>query len=218
MCLVGNLIWGAGEKGEDVYPDEECRFPLVPISPISSLTSAIAGALQNVASEGRARQGESHGDDRRAGKKRMVKAMQVTYEGVTYVAMESTGVYWKHIYNLLEETGVQPLVVNARDMKNVPGRKTDVKDPEWIADLLRHGFGPSSSCSSPDKRDLSVRPFLEKKLRRQGRSRHTIRAYVARVDKSQRVFRDLVLQKFNIEAGAKNLTQPYRRLYNPDKH
>lgn len=59
-------------------------------------------------------------------------------KGVTHVAMESTGVYvyWKPIYNLLEETGIQPLVVNARDIKNVPGRKTDVKDAEWIADLL----------------------------------------------------------------------------------
>ena len=58
---------------------------------------------------------------------------------VTHVAMESTGVYWKPIHNLLE--GVfELLVVNARAIKAVPGRKTDVKDAEWICDLLRHGL------------------------------------------------------------------------------
>lgn len=56
------------------------------------------------------------------------------------VAMESTGSFWKPLYNLLE--GVLPtvLVVNAAHIKQVPGRKTDVKDAEWIADLLRHGL------------------------------------------------------------------------------
>ncbi|RKO65486.1 IS110 family transposase [Desulfofundulus salinus] len=75
-------------------------------------------------------------------------------KGVTQVAMESTGVYWKPIYNLLEETGIQPLVVNARDIKNVPGRKTDVKDAEWIADLLRHGLLRGSFIPSRGQREL----------------------------------------------------------------
>jgi transposase len=57
----------------------------------------------------------------------------------TCVAMESTGVFWKPIYNLLEEH-FQVLVVNAQHVKTVPGRKTDVKDAEWIADLLAHGL------------------------------------------------------------------------------
>lgn len=60
--------------------------------------------------------------------------------GCTHVAMESTGVYWKPIFNLLEDTGITALVVNAQHIKTVPGRKTDVKDAEWIADLLRHGL------------------------------------------------------------------------------
>ncbi|ALA71871.1 transposase [Geobacillus stearothermophilus 10] len=59
---------------------------------------------------------------------------------VTHVAMESTGVYWKPIYNLLEAEPIDVLVVNAQHIKAVPGRKTDVKDAEWIADLLRHGL------------------------------------------------------------------------------
>src|SRR5438309_765280 len=59
--------------------------------------------------------------------------------GVTHVAMESTGVYWKPIWNLLEGQ-VQLLLVNAQHIKAVPGRKTDVRDCEWIAQLLRHGL------------------------------------------------------------------------------
>jgi transposase len=60
-------------------------------------------------------------------------------QGVTHVAMESTGVFWKPIYNLLEGH-LEVLVVNAQHIKAVPGRKTDVKDAEWIADLLQHGL------------------------------------------------------------------------------
>ena len=76
-------------------------------------------------------------------------------EGVTHVAMESTGVFWKPIYNLLEAS-LTLLLVNPQHIKAVPGRKTDVKDCEWLADLLRHGllqgsFVPnlnSASCAS----------------------------------------------------------------------
>ena len=59
---------------------------------------------------------------------------------VTHVAIESTGVYWHPVYNVLEELGITLLVMNAQHIKAVPGRKTDVKDAEWIADLLRHGL------------------------------------------------------------------------------
>lgn len=62
-------------------------------------------------------------------------------EGCTTVAMESTGVYWKPVYAVLEEAGRFDIVLgNARQMKNVPGRKTDVKDAEWIAQLARLGL------------------------------------------------------------------------------
>jgi transposase len=60
-------------------------------------------------------------------------------EGCTHVAMESTGVYWKPVYALLEGA-CEIIVANARLIKNVPGRKTDVKDADWIADLLCHGL------------------------------------------------------------------------------
>jgi transposase len=74
--------------------------------------------------------------------------------GVTHVAMESTGVYWKPIYNLLEGTGLELLVVNARHIKAVPGRKTDVRDAEWIADLLRHGLLRGSFIPDRGQREL----------------------------------------------------------------
>jgi hypothetical protein len=59
--------------------------------------------------------------------------------GVTHVAMESTGVYWKPVWNVLEGQ-FHLLSVNAQHVKNVPGRKTDVKGSEWIAELLQHGL------------------------------------------------------------------------------
>jgi transposase len=75
-------------------------------------------------------------------------------EACTHVAMESTGVSWRPIYNVLEGTGLTVLVVNARHMKAVPGRKTDVKDAEWIADLLRHGLLTPSFIPDRPQREL----------------------------------------------------------------
>lgn len=72
----------------------------------------------------------------------------------THVAMESTGVLWKPIFNLLEGEAIHPMVVNAQHIKNVPGRKTDVKDAEWIADLLRHGLVRESFIPDKEQREL----------------------------------------------------------------
>src|SRR6201988_5002150 len=74
-------------------------------------------------------------------------------EGCTQVAMESTGVYWKPIYAILEGT-LEIVVANAQHIKKVPGRKTDVKDAEWIADLLCHGLLRSSFVPPKPIRDL----------------------------------------------------------------
>jgi transposase len=70
------------------------------------------------------------------------------------VAMESTGVYWKPVYNLLEELDFKLVVVNAEQIKKVAGRKTDVKDAEWIADLFRHGLLRSSYIPDRPQREL----------------------------------------------------------------
>lgn len=74
--------------------------------------------------------------------------------GVTHVAMESTGVYWKPVYNVLEGYEFKLLVVNAQHIKAVPGRKTDVKDAEWIAELFRHGLLRGSHVPSRPEREL----------------------------------------------------------------
>lgn len=79
--------------------------------------------------------------------------------GCEAVAMESTASYWKPIYNILEASGMTTIVVNAQHMKNIPGRKTDVKDAEWIADLLRHGLLQASFI--PDKPQRELREQLK---------------------------------------------------------
>jgi transposase len=73
--------------------------------------------------------------------------------GCTPVAMEGTGVYWKPIGNLLADRFAL-LLVNARHVKAVPGRKTDVQDAEWLADLLRHGLLTASYVPARDQREL----------------------------------------------------------------
>ena len=78
--------------------------------------------------------------------------------GCQMVAMESTGSYWKPLYNILETSGLPVMVVNAAHMKAVPGRKTDVSDAEWIADLLQHGLLRASYI--PDKAQRELRELV----------------------------------------------------------
>jgi transposase len=73
--------------------------------------------------------------------------------GITHVAMESTGVYWKPVFNILE-SGVHVMLVNAEHIKQVPGRKTDVKDCQWIAQLLQHGLLKASFVPPQPIREL----------------------------------------------------------------
>jgi transposase len=72
---------------------------------------------------------------------------------VTHVALESTGEYWRPVYNVLEGD-YELLLVNARHVKQVPGRKTDVKDAEWLADLLKHGLLRASYVPDKSQRQL----------------------------------------------------------------
>ena len=69
------------------------------------------------------------------------------------VAMESTGVYWKPIWNVLEEE-LELLLVNAAHLKAVPGRKTDTKDAQWMAELLQHGLLRASFVPPRPQREL----------------------------------------------------------------
>jgi transposase len=73
--------------------------------------------------------------------------------GVTHVALESTGVYWKPVFNILESEFVV-IVVNAQHIKQVPGRKTDVRDAQWIAELLQHGLLKASFIPQAPQRAL----------------------------------------------------------------
>jgi transposase len=84
-------------------------------------------------------------------------------EGCTHVGMESTGVYWKPVYAILEGA-FELTVANAQHIKNVPGRKTDVKDAEWIADLLLHGLLKASFVPPKPIRELRDLTRYRRKL------------------------------------------------------
>jgi transposase len=77
-------------------------------------------------------------------------------EGIENAVMESTGVYWKSVYAALEAAGIPALVVNARHARNVPGRKTDVADSEWLASLGRFGLLRGSFIAPKDLRELRL--------------------------------------------------------------
>jgi transposase len=84
--------------------------------------------------------------------------------GCTQVAMESTGVYWKPVWNVLESGDFEMILANARHIKNLPGRKTDVKDAEWIAQLLRSGLINKSFVPDAHIRDLRDLTRYRKKI------------------------------------------------------
>jgi transposase len=101
-------------------------------------------------------QGKAHEDVRTFGTMTgslLALADWLANEGVTHVAMESTGVYWKPVYHVLEGQ-FELLLVNAQHIKQVPGRKTDVKDCAWIAQLLQHGLLKGSLVPPPFQREL----------------------------------------------------------------
>jgi transposase len=83
-------------------------------------------------------------------------------KNMTHIAMESTGIYWRPVYNILEGY-FDITLANAHRIKNVPGRKTDVSDAEWIAKLLRHGLIERSFVPSVDLRELRELVRLRKK-------------------------------------------------------
>jgi transposase len=83
--------------------------------------------------------------------------------GITHVAIESTGVYWKPVFNILEDD-VEVILVNARHVKNVPGRKTDVQDSEWLCRLLRSGLLKGSFIPPRGIRELRDLTRYKRKL------------------------------------------------------
>ena len=92
--------------------------------------------------------------------------------GVTHVAMESTGVYWKPVMNILEPGGFSIMVVNARHIKYVPGHKTDKKDSAWICKLLRAGLLKGNFIPPREQRDLRDLTRYHRKLVQQQSAEH----------------------------------------------
>ena len=79
-------------------------------------------------------------------------------EGCSHLAMEATGVYWKPVWHILSDGDVTLVLANAAHVKNVPGRKTDVNDATWLADLLAHGLIRGSFV--PDEQTQEMRTLL----------------------------------------------------------
>ena len=93
---------------------------------------------------------------------------------VTHIAMEATGVYWKPVWNVLDDGDFELVLANARHVKNVPGRKTDVNDATWLADLLTHGLIRASFV--PDRPTMETRTLLRtRKQMTRERTRHVQR-------------------------------------------
>lgn len=84
--------------------------------------------------------------------------------GVEIAVMESTGIYWRTVYDVLEERGVKVYLVNAQYVKKVPGRKTDVQDSEWLAELARCGLLKASFIPPKDLRELRLLTRYRRKL------------------------------------------------------
>ncbi|MDD3582130.1 MAG: IS110 family transposase [Desulfobacca sp.] len=84
--------------------------------------------------------------------------------GVELAVMESSGIYWQSVYESLEAAGINTYLVNSRHVKNVPGRKTDVKDSEWLAELARCGLLRASFIPSRDLRELRFLTRYRRKL------------------------------------------------------
>jgi transposase len=100
--------------------------------------------------------------------------------GVTHVAMEATGVYWKPVWHLLEEH-FELILANAQHIKNVPGRKTDVNDAAWISDLLAHGLISASFVPPKPIQELRDLTRTRKQLVREV-SQHSLRIQKALED------------------------------------
>src|ERR1700682_3098318 len=97
-------------------------------------------------------------------------------EGVTHIAMEATGVYWKPVWHILSDGEFELVLGNAAHVKNVPGRKTDVNDAAWLAELLAHGLIRASFVPDGQTQELRALLRTRKQLVRE-RTRHVQRIH-----------------------------------------
>ena len=112
-------------------------------------------------------------------------------EAVTQVVMEATGQYWKPVWQVLEERGFQLLLVNARQVKILPGRKTDVADAAWLAELLEHGLLRGSFVPPAAIRELRDLTRYRKRL---------IQAHTAEVQRIQKTLEDAGIKLDSVAA------------------
>jgi transposase len=104
----------------------------------------------------------------------MALSKWLSAEGCTHVVMEATGIYWKSVWHILSGGEFELVLANAAHVKNVPGRKTDVNDATWLADLMARGLVRSSFV--PDEQTQEMRDFLRtRKQFVRERSRHVQR-------------------------------------------
>jgi transposase len=134
-------------------------------------------------------------------------------EGVTHIAMESTGVYWKPVFNILEEGDFEIILVNARHVRNVPGHKTDKKDSQWLSKLLLSGLLKASFIPPVEIRDLRDLVRYKKKVVAQASSEKNriiriledanikLSSVLTNVDGAvgSRIIDDLIAGKTNVE-------------------
>ena len=109
--------------------------------------------------------------------------------GCTHVAMEATGVYWKPVWHILSDGEFMLILANAAHVKNVPGRKTDVADALWLADLLAHGLIRPSFVPEAPTQDLRALLRTRKQLVRE-RGQSTALTWASHVQRLQKTLED----------------------------
>ena len=107
-----------------------------------------------------------------------------------HVAMEATGVYWRPVWRVLSDGEFQRILANAAHVKNVPGRKTDVSDATWLAELLAHGLIRASFVPDGQTQELRALVRTRKQLARE-RSRHTQRIHKVLEDANLKIDAEL---------------------------
>jgi len=109
--------------------------------------------------------------------------------GIDTVAMESTGIYWIQLYLILEEYGFEVFLVNARHIKNVSGRKSDVQDCQWIQQL--HSFGLLNASFQPDLNGRELRTYMRHR-------KHLTESYAAQIQLMQKAFEQMNIKLCNV--------------------
>ena len=117
--------------------------------------------------------------------------------GITTVAMESTGVYWIALYEILDQRGLEVIVVNARDAKHVPGRKTDVSDAQWLQRL--HEYGLLRASSRPTGETATLRAYLRQRER-------LLEAAATQIQHMQKALTEMNLQLHHVVADMTGVT------------